>query len=205
MVFVCPNLLQTISEDKTIYVEAHISESFPVGKAFRDIGQFVSILESVGAAPEIEWEEDRVRVKTEGFNLTLTYDNPVFIDYPNGRPKKAAPLASFHIEKAYLVQIIKMLKSYKVTKFALASVEGNLFFSNADQKTEFSFGVSTPNIVPTQDFFYVFDMNMFKVLPLGDCIFIPLEDRRMVVEAKGEIYYHFIADKKSKLGKQTND
>lgn len=159
------NHLKTISTSKTMFANAEVAETFPLGFGLYDLNEFLSVLSLVDD-PDLEFNENYVIVtgskKSEG--VKYFYSSPEILTYPQKNVVMPNPDLTITIKNDELSRLIKAASVLGHTELCFKGSNGKVTATVSDTKNqtantysftltedcgiinEFSFNVSISNL-----------------------------------------------------------
>ncbi len=121
LVFNRGNVLSSVSEDKSVYVEAKIEETVPVKFAVYDLGQFVSNVVELGD-PDLTITESSVMISGgSGMSVSYVCCLPELVVQPNNnKPPDFVSSCTFELKWDVLSKLVKMASINQVKQFFIA-------------------------------------------------------------------------------------
>lgn len=206
-------LIQTLSDDKMVYVEATISEDFPLEFGVYRLKEFIGLLTlNPKFAPDLTFEEDHCSIKSGSMTVKYVYDDKSFIHTPKGRPKETTPVTAMSISWDELKLAMGTASTLKYSYLWLEIEAGIAKFTTKDhtqhktESTAMAFPVSFKGgFKPEDDLEVNFALridHLKKLLHMNYDIFV-YEDRRvMFISPEGDIQYHMVVTKDSYVRKK---
>lgn len=164
LVFNPGKILTTVSEDKSVYVEANIEEEIPLKFAIYDIGQFVSNISEL-EEPELSISDTHITiVDKSGMSVDYICCVPDLVIAPNNKkPPDFMPTCSFDLSWSIISKLTKMASINQITKLFIEVVGGNLSIGVMGNDSNNKVKVSLGN-TDSADTLVKIDINNLKLL-----------------------------------------
>lgn len=129
LVFNQGSVLSSVSDDKSVYVEAQIEETIPVRFAVYDLGQFVSNVSELGD-PELNVSENSVEmISGSGMSVNYVCCLPELVIQPNRqRPPDFVSSCTFTLTWDVISKLIKMASINQVKQFFINVIDDKTLF-----------------------------------------------------------------------------
>ena len=161
--------ISTVSQSKTILAEATVAEDFPIDFGIYDLNNFLSVLSMSKDAPEIDFDEKHVLVKSLGGRGKLKYrvtDKTMIVTPPDKTVNLPSIDVSFELTSQDYEWIMKSANVLQLPNIAILKKDGKLCITAFDASNDSAHDNSIDiGDIEGDDFRYVFKTDNLKMIP----------------------------------------
>jgi hypothetical protein len=189
--------LSTISQHKSIFAKAIVTETFPREFAIYELTKFLGVL-SLFNDPEIEFEEKSMLIKSGNQQLSYTYAEPTMIVAP---PEKEIgfpePEIDFNITQEELQKVVRATGVLQVPDISVQGDEEviRVYALNPKNSTGDTFSIDVGKTDKHFDMFFKAD-NITKLIPAN--YNVKISSQGLALYTSDKISYYVATESNSK-------
>lgn len=201
MLFKPGKKLKTVSSQKTILAQATVQETFTKECAIYDLNEFLGMIGSF-EDPEIEFEDNYVKIKNGKANATFVYAAPATITTP---PEKDIVIpnvdVAFTVEKDAMSSALKAAGMMNLPEVALEGKDGVVSLNAIDSRTVGGNHFSYPVGKASTNYRMIFKVENLKMLPRDYDLSVSVKGISHFKSKTGDVEYWIPAERSSTIDK----